>query len=340
MERKGSVWRGLLSILFLCMAVFGGYILFFEYTKPHMTAVITSTGRITSTSRRVRTGGSSRIRTTYHIEAEVAYEEDGTAKEAAVSVSFPKRWFPPERGDTVEIGRGVLGGMTQYPDGQARTVGWLLAVLGAAALAAMLFIFRSGRAKEWEDARTWQEAEMPGMAQDQEGTGAAGRTALQPDGTYRWTCEMDEAYQQEVYRKLKAVFAAIALIMLGFGVILCAGENSWEAFWVVALTVAAYLGIAWVVLRVVPKLPGSRTESYEIREDGFRKGGGKSSAYLAWDSLTRVTWEERYFELKGRIQTIRAYVPEGEMETVRGLISPRIPPMAEITGSAAGSDRR
>ncbi len=335
MEEKKRPVRTLLCVLFLFMTLTGSWMLFTEYTRAHYPAVIVSAGKITSTTSRSRRRSSSR--TTYRMDAKVAYTEDGSEKTGEVSVSFTNRWWPPKKGDTVEVGPGITGGLTTYPDNRTRRQAWALTVSGGIFLAVTLFSVRSSRRKEWEKVRAWREGETEaGPAAEGQAPGTpviTDRVVRQEDGSYRWICEMDEEYQRENNERAVKIFWLIAAGMVGIGVILAVAMNAWMALWILVATAAFFMGITLIVTRIVTKLPGSRTERYEIREDGVKTGYGKYSVYLSWDNLTRVRWEDRYVELKGKLRTIRIYVPGGDMPAVREAILRWMPSGTETEGN-------
>ena len=154
------------------------------------------------------------------------------------------------------------------------------------------------------------------------------RVQLQEDGVYRWSCRIDKKYEQRIYRITMIACSIIAVFVLALGVILSLMSGSIGEFGIVAGCVAAFLAITVLVCWFMDRVSSDPHEIYEMNEEYVLTGSGRSREYFAFKKAKKLLVTEKYIELKGDVRSMRLYVPQDDMEFVRGYVMNRVPPEA------------
>lgn len=177
------------------------------------------------------------------------------------------------------------------------------------------------QADQYSIGRTEESQEVPDMVEEYE----KNRVTLQPDGSYRWTCDIDAAYYRSSLMPGAWACVGIAVFILLFGVWLSFRFDDWESFWIYLVCDAVFLLIAGVVFGIAFAFATNPRESYMMTEELVQSGYGRSSVWFHFRHAKRVTVTSQYIELVGKIKHIRVYVPTEDMEMVRGHIMSRLP---------------
>ena len=151
------------------------------------------------------------------------------------------------------------------------------------------------------------------------------RVQLQEDGVYRWNCRIDKKYEQRIYRITMIACGIIAVFVLALGIILSMMSGSIGEFGIVAGCVAVFLVITVLVCWFLDRVSSDPHEIYEMTEDYVQTGSGRSKEYFILKKAKKMLVTEKYIELKGDVRTMRVYVPQDDMEFVRGYLMNRVP---------------
>ena len=151
------------------------------------------------------------------------------------------------------------------------------------------------------------------------------RVQLQEDGVYRWSCRIDKKYEQRIYKITMISCSIIGVFLLAFGTVLSVKSGSFSDFGIVAGCVAVFLVIAAAVCVFLDKVSSDPHEIYEMSGDYVQTGSGKSREYFTFAKAKKLIVTTAYLELRGDIRTMRIYVPQDDMEFVRGYIMNRVP---------------
>ena len=154
------------------------------------------------------------------------------------------------------------------------------------------------------------------------------RVQLQEDGVYRWNCRIDKKYEQRIYRITMIACGIIAVFVLAFGIALSMMSGSIGDFGIVAGCVAVFLLITVAVCWFMDKVSSDPHEIYEMTEEYVQTGSGRSKEYFTLKKTKKLLVTEKYIELKGDVRSMRLYVPQDDLEFVRGYIMNRVPPEA------------
>ena len=154
------------------------------------------------------------------------------------------------------------------------------------------------------------------------------RVTLQDDGSYRWECATEKAYERKSYTITMKVCIGISLFVLVYGTILSVMFH--QSPWIYILSDAAFLLIAFLICLGMDRLPGNAREIYHLTDTYIRSGYGRSGASFSFNRTREVIVSEKYIELKGKFGGPRIYVPAEDMTFVRDYILKRLPGEANI----------
>lgn len=159
------------------------------------------------------------------------------------------------------------------------------------------------------------------------------RVIKQSDGCYCWRQETDREYELS---RLRAGFIAcviIALFILVYGGILSILYPDPENMLVVAACAAVFMLICILIFGLCAHFVKSPSETYIMDDTYIQTGEGKSSVLFNYKGAKKVTLTPKYIELKGRLKTVRVYVPPQDMSFVKNHILSRVSGQADIVYS-------
>lgn len=152
----------------------------------------------------------------------------------------------------------------------------------------------------------------------------------QEDGTWCWRCSTGVDYYMRSIRYAVIACVIIGIFVLVFGAILAIPNQDWEVMAIFAGCDAVFALITFVVCWIFSRNVSDPKEIYELHEDYVRSGSGRSSIYFEFSKAKEVVFTEKYIELKGKLTSLRVYVPEEDMSFVKNHIMSQLPGDAEI----------
>ena len=313
-----------LGALMLLLGLAG---LWLKSQEQPMTAVITAVGPVSSYTRRNRKHGSTTSVTTAPLTVRI--EEGGENLELTLTFRLHNRWLVPKPGQMAQITKNPFGMYVAWPDSNLETVSFLLVVMGGIFLVFSLIMLRSMSNSERErlirSAEIAREGEKPPVTLSDQVTD---RVTLQPDGLYSWYGMMDNAYyRNEQYNGLK-LFIGILLFIL---VILFLLTQSGEFLLLIGGIFAFVIALTLLIIQLTVRGEGVTREIYAMSDTWVRAGTGKASSFFTFSKARRVTFMPRYVEMRGRMKTLRIYVPVEDMPFVQDYIRSRLLPGTDVT---------
>ncbi len=315
MEKKSWLQKYIWCILLLCVVVFGIHFLFVSYTQTPTTATILSVGEITSRHHNRRKGHSSSY-TTYHTTLSVRYEEDGEERETEIRYSWRNYWITPKAGQQVQITTGVLGGKKQFPDANLPIYGWIM-VLGGGFF--LWFAWRIATAEEYDPRAS---IEPDSRVETSEASDLQTATvALLPDGSYAWSCPVDEAYERDAYRTTLLVCGGICVFLL---LVVLIAMPDMETLLIVLGCCAFVMLLAVGIGRVMLLGPGHMRIPYRLTEKEIHIGSGKNSQYVRFRNVRRIEAYGNQIRLHTKFGAPVVFVPQEDYEVIKNYIRQRV----------------
>ena len=156
------------------------------------------------------------------------------------------------------------------------------------------------------------------------------RVTLQPDGSYRWKCEISKNYEQHSYRVVMIVCAVISLFLLIFGSFFYIRYQDWKPLVIITACVAVFLIIAFLICLLFARLPGNAVEFYHLADTYIQTGYGRARASFSFRHARQLTISRSCVELKGSVGGVRIYAAEEDLPFIRNYLLCRIPGDAEV----------
>ena len=152
----------------------------------------------------------------------------------------------------------------------------------------------------------------------------------QPDGSWRWSCEIDRDYHQQGAKAGFAGLLVLVLSVLGIGAAISLSGNDWSEMWYVLPVLAVILVIALPLLFLYRNAENPR-EQYELTETYVKSGYGKGAVYTEFARTETVILMPKYIEISDKNGTNRIYVPDGSMNFVIEFFRERLPEKTRVT---------
>lgn len=321
--RRGVHIAAFLGALLVLLGLAG---LWLKSQEVPIPATITAVGPVTSRTRRNRRHGSSRTITTAPLT--VRFEDGGETREETITFRLQSWWSVPKPGQTAHVAKNPFGVYVASPDSDLESISFVLIILGGMVLVVSLVMLRSMASAERESllrsAEIAREGPKPPIARSEQVTD---RVTLQPNGLYSWYGNMDNAYyRNQQYNGLKLLIAILLAIMGVFAVLL----RSWEYMLLVAGIFGFVILLTLLIINLTVHGEGVTREIYAMCDEWVRAGTGKASSFFTFSKALQVTFLPRYVELRGRVKTLRIYVPAEDMSFVQDYIRSRLLPGTDI----------
>ena len=155
------------------------------------------------------------------------------------------------------------------------------------------------------------------------------RVTLKPNGTYIWSAETDLESEYRNYSTGGRICKIAALVMFILGIGFALLYHSWEIFLYTAVMTLIIVLITLGVVRGQKSL-GQRRCTYRLMDELIATGSGRKTAIFEFKKARKMTVGKNYIELEAKIGAFRAYVPEEDLNFVRGYIQSRVPMECEI----------
>lgn len=145
-----------------------------------------------------------------------------------------------------------------------------------------------------------------------------------PDGSYHWSCRIDQDFHRRSVKKgIWACLIIVGVILAVYAAVPSVPGGRKE-IWIVLIPILAVAAVA-VPLLVLQYTAADPHESYVMTEEYVKSGYGKGAVYAYFGKTKAMTVTSRYLELTGSHGSSRVYVPEGDMDFVREYVIKRLP---------------
>lgn len=159
------------------------------------------------------------------------------------------------------------------------------------------------------------------------------RVIRQSDGCCCWRQETDLEYALSHLRAGFIACVIIALFVLVYGGILNFLYRDPANMLIVAACAAVFMLISILIFSLCAHFVDSPSEIYTMYDTYIQAGEGKTSVSFHFKGAKRVTLTPKYIQLKGRLKTLRVYVPPQDMSFVKNHILSRVSGQADIVYS-------
>ena len=321
--RRGVHIAAFLSALLILLGLAGMWL---KSKEVPISATITAVGPVTSRTARNRRHGSTRTITTAPLT--VRFEDGGETREEIITFRLRSVWIVPKPGQTAQVTKNPFGVYVASPDSDLESVSFVLIILGGLVLVISLIMLRSMASAEREkllrSAEIAREGPKPPIARSAQVTD---RVTLQPNGLYSWYGNMDNTYyRNEQYKGLKLMAGILLTIMA----VLAVALQSLEYMLLVAGIFGFVFLLTLLIINLTVRGEGVTRELYTMCDEWIKAGSGKSSSFFTFSKARQVTFLPRYVELRGRVKTLRVYVPAEDMPFVHDYIRSRLLPGTDI----------
>lgn len=316
MQNESFIRKYIWCFLFLCLIAFGSFLVFFEYQQQPITATIILVGKTTTRTRRFRRHGRST--TSYHTTLTVMYDEDGEEKKDDVKYTYLNYWFPPKAGEQVQITTGLLGNKVQYPEKNLKVIGWTIILFGGIFLGFAIRIVLVNRKENpyLIDHGNGDSVPIPGRAELM----TQSITRL-PNGTYCWTCAVDDAYEKNAYKITMLSCGGICAFLLIMTLLFM---RDTETLLIVSGCCAFVMLLAFGLSKLFFTGPGHLKIPYEMTDESIKIGSGKGSRYVSYKNVQQTEIKGNKIRLYTKFGSSVVFIPEEDFEVISGYILQRI----------------
>ncbi len=316
MEKESWLRKHGLITLLLCVVAIGAYLLYVGYTQVPLSATVTRIGETVTRKHGGSHRSSNRSYTAYHTTLTVVYEENGEERRDDIAYAYRTRWTAPNIGDQIQITANLMGRKVQYPDSVSTRIGWIMLFVGGVFLLAIWAAYRAGIPKNPYWTNQDAGAEEQGMPQLE-----TTKAVRQPDGSYQWTCPVDDDTDRGAYKVLLFTFGGICVFLMLLPLVAgMDGEMILIMLGVCAFMMLLAVGIGRKTLRG----PERTRMLYKLYENDIRIGSGRSVKYVSFRNVREVKAEENKISISTKYSRTAIFIPPEDFETIKGYMLQRI----------------
>ena len=156
------------------------------------------------------------------------------------------------------------------------------------------------------------------------------RVTLQPNGTYIWSAALDADVERKNYKTGGRICIAAAFIIFILGIVFAVRSGSRNVFLYAAAFAVVIVLITFGVVHGQETWPGGYRRTYRLMDELIATGHRRRTALFEFKKAKVMIVGRNYIELQARFGAFRAYLPEEDLNFVRGYIQSRVPMECEI----------